>query len=58
MLSRLRNEFYLKEKEVRNDFQNDLFYLDDDAFEDGNHYLTADSKIDIVNWETSEIWKR
>jgi cell wall assembly regulator SMI1 len=42
----------------KNDLENNLYKLDEDALEDGNHYLTADSKIDIVNWETSEIWKR
>ena len=42
----------------KNDLENNLYQLDEDALEDGNHYLTADSKIDIVNWETSEIWKR
>lgn len=42
----------------KNDLENNLYQLDEDALEDGNHYLTADQRIDIVNWETSEIWKR
>lgn len=41
-----------------NDLENNLYQLDEDALEDGNHYLTVDSSIDIINWETSEIWKR
>lgn len=43
---------------LSNDLQNNLYYLDEDALEDGNHYLITDSKIDIINWETSEVWKR
>jgi cell wall assembly regulator SMI1 len=42
----------------KNNLENDLYQLDDEALEDGNHYLTADQSIDIINWETSEIWKR
>lgn len=42
----------------KNDLENGLYQLDDDAMEDKNHYLTADQKIDIINWESSEIWKR
>lgn len=42
----------------KNDLENNLYQLDNDALEDENHYLTADPRIDIVNWETSEIWKR
>ena len=26
--------------------------------EDGNHYLATDPKIDIVNWEMSDRWRR
>jgi cell wall assembly regulator SMI1 len=42
----------------RNDLENNLYHLDEDALEDENHYLTTDPKIDIINWETSEEWKR
>ncbi|WP_084694617.1 SMI1/KNR4 family protein [Chryseobacterium vrystaatense] len=42
----------------KNDLENNLYQLDEDALEDENHYLTADKTIDIVNWETSEIWNR
>ncbi len=42
----------------KNDLENNLYYLDEDALKDGNHYLTTDPKIDIINWETSEKWKR
>ena len=45
-------------KSFKNDLENDLYQLDEDALEDGNHYLTTDPRIDIINWETSEIWKR
>jgi len=45
-------------EKLQNDLENNLYYLDEDALEDENHYLTADTKIDIVNWETSEKWKR
>lgn len=45
-------------KSFKNDLENNLYQLDEDALEDENHYLTADQKIDLVNWETSEIWKR
>lgn len=43
---------------LKNDLENNLYHLDEDALEDENHYLTTDSKIDIVNWENSEMWKR
>lgn len=45
-------------KNFKNDLENDLYQLDQDALEDGNDYLTADPRIDIINWEKSEIWKR
>ena len=43
---------------LRNDLENNLYHLDEDALEDENHYLITDQKIDIVNWKGSEIWKR
>lgn len=45
-------------EKFKNDLENNLYQLDEDALEDENHYLTADKAIDIVNWETSEIWNR
>lgn len=45
-------------EKFKNDLENNLYQLDEDALEDENHYLTADKTIDIVNWETSEIWNR
>jgi cell wall assembly regulator SMI1 len=45
-------------KNFKNDLENNLYQLDADALEDGNYYLTADPSIDIINWETSVIWKR
>lgn len=45
-------------KMFKNDLENNLYQLDEDALEDGNHYLTADASIDIINWETSKAWKR
>src|SRR5690606_32053627 len=43
---------------LKNDLESDLYYLDKEALADENHYLTTDPKIDIVNWETSERWRR
>jgi cell wall assembly regulator SMI1 len=40
------------------DLTKNLYHLDEDALEDGNHYLTTDPKIDIVNWEMSDRWRR
>lgn len=40
------------------DLQNNLYHLHSDALEDGNHYLEPDARIDLVNWQTSERWKR
>lgn len=45
-------------RKFKDDLENNLYQLDEDALEDGNHYLTADASIDIINWETSEIWNR
>lgn len=42
---------------LKNDLENDFYHLDEDALEDGNHYLTTDPEIDIVNWQTSKIWQ-
>ena len=41
-----------------NDLENHLYHLDEDALEDGNHYLETAEKIDIVNWQNSEMWTR
>lgn len=41
-----------------NDLEQGLYHLDEDALEDGNHYLTPDDKIDLINWQLSECWKR
>ncbi|MBZ4188117.1 SMI1/KNR4 family protein [Niabella beijingensis] len=38
--------------------RNGLYHLAEDALEDDNHYLEADDTIDIVNWQTSERWRR
>lgn len=40
------------------DLENNLYHLAADALEDGNHYLEPDQKIDLVNWQFSERWKR
>lgn len=42
----------------KKDLEKKLYHLHKDALEDGNHYLETDFTIDIVNWETSEVWKR
>lgn len=42
----------------QDDLENSLYDLEEDALEDGNHYLDTDPRIDIVNWEMSETWKR
>jgi len=41
-----------------NDLEANLYSLDAEALDDGNHYLEADSTIDIVNWQDSEKWNR
>ncbi len=43
---------------LKKDFEGNLYFLDEDALDDGNHYLITDPKNDIVNWESSEKWKR
>src|SRR5690606_4837857 len=40
------------------DLHQGLYHLDENALEDGNHYLTTDAKIDIINWRVSEKWRR
>jgi cell wall assembly regulator SMI1 len=40
------------------DMNKNLYHLEEDALEDGNHYLATDPKIDIVNWEMSDRWRR
>lgn len=44
--------------DLQRDLENNLYYLAEDALDDDNHYLTTVSEIDIINWETSERWKR
>lgn len=39
------------------DLLNGKYTLDEDALEDGNHFLIADNSIDLVNWFTNEEWK-
>jgi len=41
-----------------NELEQGLYHLAEDALDDDNHYLEADDKIDIVNWQTSEKWRR
>ncbi|TDX87301.1 SMI1/KNR4 family protein [Epilithonimonas xixisoli] len=41
-----------------NDLEQELYHLNEDALEDEHHSLETDAKIDIVNWQMSEIWKR
>lgn len=45
-------------REFANDLENNLYHLEPDAAEDGNHYLTTKPSIDLVNWFQSERWKR
>lgn len=40
------------------DLEDNLYHLSEDALEDDNHYLETDQTIDIVNWQSSERWKR
>jgi cell wall assembly regulator SMI1 len=40
------------------DINNGLYSLNHDALEDSVHFLESDSSIDIINWNTSERWKR
>ncbi|WP_018341596.1 WG repeat-containing protein [Cytophaga aurantiaca] len=40
-----------------NDLLNDKYTLDEDALEDGNQFLSADTSIDLVNWYTQKEWK-
>jgi len=39
------------------DLQNNLYYLEPDALEDGQHFLEAKSSIDLGNWHTVDKWK-
>jgi cell wall assembly regulator SMI1 len=43
-------------KNFANDLESGLYTLNQDALEDGNHYLEPDKKIDLVNWFSSERW--
>ncbi len=40
------------------DLDDNLYHLSEDALQDENHYLETDQSIDIVNWQSSERWKR
>ncbi|MBO9700131.1 MAG: SMI1/KNR4 family protein [Sporocytophaga sp.] len=40
------------------DLESNLYHLNEDALEDDNHYLETDQTIDVVNWQSSERWKR
>jgi cell wall assembly regulator SMI1 len=39
------------------DLQNNLYYLEPDALEDGQHFLETKSSIDLANWFTVDKWK-
>lgn len=45
-------------QQVNADMQAGHYYLDEDVLEDGDHFLGVDSEIDILNWHSSERWKR
>lgn len=40
-----------------NDIDKGLYSLDEEALEDEQHFLEADTAIDIVNWHHIEKWK-
>lgn len=48
-------------KQLVSDFLQDLlnnkYFLNEEALEDGNHFLALDAEIDIINWFKSEKWK-
>lgn len=39
-----------------NDLNNQLYFLSEDALDDDQEFLEANSTIDIVNWNNSERW--
>jgi cell wall assembly regulator SMI1 len=45
-------------KDFVDDLENNLYFLEPDAAEDGNHYLETHASIDLVNWYRSVRWKR
>jgi cell wall assembly regulator SMI1 len=40
-----------------NDIDKGLYSLNEEALEDGQHFLEPDTEIDIVNWHKIEKWK-
>lgn len=38
------------------DMEKGLYYLAEDALEDGNHWLNTVLEIDVLNWHRSERW--
>lgn len=41
-----------------NDLENGLYHLQSNALEEGNHFLEASGQIDLINWYSSEKWRR
>lgn len=39
-----------------NDLDNGLYTLNEDALQDGNHYLAVNEKIDLINWFGNARW--
>ena len=39
-----------------NDLNNQFYFLSEDALDDDQEFLEADSTIDIINWHDSERW--
>ena len=39
------------------DLQNNLYYLEPDALEDGQHFLETEPSIDLANWFKADRWK-
>lgn len=40
-----------------NDIDNGLYSLNEEALEDGQHYLELDTQIDLINWHNIPKWK-
>ena len=40
-----------------NDIDKGLYSLNEEALEDGQHFLEVDTEIDIINWHKIEKWK-
>lgn len=45
-------------KQFLTDLEDNLYFLNEDALEDGNEFLETDSTIDIINWHNSKRWAR